>query len=348
MSKVKLIAALLRVLMPEALVRLLYGGRLPVVAGRQADPKAQAVADLVALVRQPGVVPTVEESREQLAGFVARFDAPCVDPVTREDMTLPGSEGPRPARIYRPEGFDQSRPQPALMYLHGGGWIQGSIDSHDALCAKLAARAGICVVSFSYRLAPEHSFPAAPQDVRTGYLALRAQAAELGIDGDRIALGGDSAGANLAASLLHSLSEAKLPLPWAQVLVYPAVDARLNSESIQALQDHPLLAMSRMKWYLDLYAPEPQDKLVPEISPLMSPCLTGQPQAFVLVAGHDPLWEDGLSYAAALEAAGVAVTVARYPGQVHGFLNLSKVIPQADTAISEVGDWLRQALENPA
>ena len=348
MKKVKLIWALLRVLLPESAVRLLYGGALPVVDGRRADPKAQAVADLVGLVRDPAVQPTVKESRVQLAGFVEKFDAPCREPVTRNDMTLPGGDGPRPARVYVPGGCDGAHSIPTLIYLHGGGWIQGSIDTHDALCAKLAARAGVRVVSVSYRLAPEHPFPAAAQDVLASYLALLERAEDLGIDPARIAVGGDSAGANLTASLMHSLSEAGKPLPRAQLLIYPAVDARLTSASVQALQDHPLLSLPRMQWYMDQYIPQGQDRLAPEISPLMSTHLAGQPQGFVLVAGHDPLWDDGLSYAAALEQAGVPVTVKQYPGQIHGFLNLTKVIPQADEAISDAAEWLRGALDTAA
>ncbi|MDE4132357.1 alpha/beta hydrolase [Phaeobacter sp. QD34_3] len=348
MKTLKLLWALVRVLLPERLVRASYGGALPVVDGRRADPKAQAVADLVSLVRDPAVQPTVEESRAQLAGFVEKFDAPCTAPVERRDITLPGADGVRPARQYIPEAIDQSRPMPCLMYLHGGGWIQGSIDTHDALCAKLAARAGVCVVAFSYRLAPEAPFPAAPQDVMAGYRALLDHAEDLGIDPARLAVGGDSAGANLTASLLHSLSEGGLPLPQAQLLIYPAVDARLTSASVQALHDHALLSRPRMEWYMDQYVPQGQDRLAPEISPLMSPCLAGQSQAFVLVAGHDPLWDDGLSYAAALEQAGVPVTVSRYPGQIHGFLNLTKVVPQGDIAISEAAQWLAFALHTDA
>lgn len=348
MKKLKLLWALVRVLLPEGLVRRLYGVSLPVVDGRQADPKAQAVADLVALVRDPGAVPTVAESRAQLAGFIEKFDAPCMARVARRDITLPGADGPRPARQYLPDAIDPGQSLPCLMYLHGGGWIQGSIDTHDALCAKLAARAGICVVAYSYRLAPEHPFPAAPQDVMAGYRALLDHAEELGIDPHRIAVGGDSAGANLTASLMHSLSEAAVPLPQAQLLFYPAVDARLNSASVEALHEHALLSRPRMEWYMDQYLPAGQDRLAPEVSPVMSRKLAGQPQAFVLVAGHDPLWDDGLSYAAALEQAGVAVTLSRYPGQIHGFLNLTKVVPQGDLAISEAATWLGLALNADA
>ncbi len=348
MKKLKLFWALVRVLLPEGLVRKLYGGALPVVDGRQADPKAQAVADLVGLVRDPGAVPSVEESRAQLAGFIEKFDAPCPSRVERRNITLPGADGPRPARQYLPDGIDPGQLMPCLMYLHGGGWIQGGIDTHDALCAKLAARSGVCVVAFSYRLAPEHPFPAAPQDVMAGYRALLDHAEDLGIDPDRIAVGGDSAGANLTAGLMHSLREMAVPLPQAQLLIYPAVDARLTSASVEALQDHPLLSRPRMQWYMDQYIPAGQDRLAPEVSPLMSQHLAGQPQAFVLVAGHDPLWDDGLSYAAALDQAGVPVTLSQYPGQIHGFLNLTKVVPQGDAAISEAATWLGLALNADA
>lgn len=343
MSKLSLIPALLKTKLPAAILRGMYGSKLPVVDGRQADPKAQAVADLVALVRDPTKPPSVEESRVQMAGFVDRFDRKEAG-VTRQDMDLPGATGPRPARRYRPLDVAADKVLPTLFYLHGGGWVQGGIATHDDLCAKLARRAGIQVISFSYRLAPEHPYPAAPDDVMAGYQGMLAQIDALAIDRERIAVGGDSAGGNLAASLIYSLAQLGQPLPQAQLLLYPALDGRLNSPSVQALADHPLLSRARMQGYFDLYMGSHEDRLEPRVSPLMVPDLAGQSPAFVLVAGHDPLWDDGQAYAARLKDAGVSVALAAFEGQVHGFLNLTKVIPQADEAIDLSAKWLRQTL----
>ena len=344
MTKLKILYALLRVALPEPLVRLLYGERLPQVRDRQTDPKAQAVRDLVALVRDPDAQPTVEESRAQLATFVRKFDRPCPGSVQTRDITLPGAEGPRAARLYLPKGVEETQGMPTLFYLHGGGWIQGSIDTHDGLCGKLADRAGIRVISYDYRLAPEHRFPAAPDDVIAGYLGLLDAEAGLGLAPGRLAVGGDSAGANLAASLLHSLGESGQPMPAAQILIYPGIDGRLASQSMQDLQDDPVLSVPRISWYLDQYLPERQDRSAPRVSPLFSPHLADQPPALVVAAGQDPLWDDGVAYARALSDAGVPVHFLPYPGQVHGFFNLTRVIPQGDAAITATADWLRATL----
>ncbi len=342
MSKLKTIYALLRVLLPEGGARLLYGGRLGRVQDRQTDPKAQAVRDLVALLRVPGALPTVAESRAQLAMFVEKFDRPGPASVQREEMTLPGAAGPRAARAYLPDGVAEGAA--TLLYLHGGGWIQGSIDTHDALCAKLADRAGIRVISYDYRLAPEDRFPAAPDDVIAAYLGLLDGAGGPGLDPARLAVGGDSAGANLAASLMHSLGEGGHPMPAAQLLIYPGIDGRLTSQSMQDLRDDPLLSAQRIDWYLSQYLPEGQDRSAPRVSPLFSPHLAGQPQALVIAAGQDPLWDDGVAYSQALTASGVPVQFLPYPGQVHGFLNLTRVIPQGEAAISRAAGWLREVL----
>ena len=342
----KFVFALIRVFLPEWLVRMLYLRRLPQVSGRQIDPKAQAVGDLVALARQAAGEQSVAESRKQLEKFVTLFDGLRPKRVTIRDFTLPGAEGDRAARLYLPSGCTEAA-GPALLYLHGGGWIQGSIGSHDALCGKLAEQAGMRVISYDYRLAPEHPFPAAPNDVMAAYLGLREQAAGLGIDADRLAIGGDSAGANLSASVLHSLAASGGPMPAVQLLIYPGVDARLCSVSMQELSQSPLLPLERIRWYLDLYLPEGQDREAPEVSPLFSDRLTGQPQALILTAGQDPLWDDGQAYAASLQEAGVLVDLMAYPGQVHGFLNLTRVIPQGEDAVAGVALWLKARLSDP-
>lgn len=342
MKQLRILAAVLRVLAPEGVARRLSTGAPRQVRGRIADPKAQALADLVGLLRDPDALPSVAESRAQMAGFVQKFDRPAPASVARQDMTLAGALGQRPARLYLPEGVAPDAP--LLFYLHGGGWIQGSIDTHDALCGKLAARAGIRVLSYDYRLAPEDPFPAAADDVLAGYVALLCPQSGVEADPARMAVGGDSAGGNLAASLLHSLSDSGHPLPAAQLLIYPGVDAQLQTQSMADLRDDPMLSSERIGWYLDQYLPAAQDRLAPRVSPLFSPHLAGQPPALVLAAGQDPLWDDGLAYAAALEAAGVAVEQLRYPGQLHGFVNLTRVIPQGDEAISRMADWLRNTL----
>ncbi|WP_375688702.1 alpha/beta hydrolase [Pseudooceanicola sp. LIPI14-2-Ac024] len=337
MGKLGIFGGLVRLLLPAGAIGMLYGGRLPEVAGRRIDPKAQALLDLIVAVRGPNPLTTVADSRVQMAGFVEKFDLPGPAEVRREAGELPGAEGYRAARVYYPPA---AKPAATLLYFHGGGWVQGSIDTHDALCAKLAAQAGVRVISYDYRLAPEDRFPAAPDDVLAAYLGLVSGEEELRADPAKLVVGGDSAGANLAAGLMHDLVAGGHPLPAGQILVYPAVDGRMTSDSMQALADNALLPRDRMEWYLDNYLPAGHDRQDPRFSPLFSDHLAGQPPALILVAGHDPLWDDGQAYASRLHGAGVEVEVAEYPGQIHGFLNLTKVQPEGTVAIAGLARWL--------
>ncbi|MGR3323794.1 MAG: alpha/beta hydrolase [Pseudooceanicola sp.] len=339
MARLAILFGLVRLLLPSGAIRLLYGGRMPETDGRRIDPTARALMDLVALVRGPDPKMDVAESREQLAGFVDRFDRPGPEGVRRAEAELPGAEGRRAARVYLPDGPE---PEFTLLYLHGGGWIQGSIDTHDALAAKLADRAGMRVISYDYRLAPEHLFPAASDDVLAAYLRLTSGAEALSCDPARLIVGGDSAGGNLAAALMHDLASGGHVMPRGQLLIYPAVDGRMTSRSMQALAENPLLPRTQMEWYLEQYLPEDQDRCAPRFSPFFSDHLEGQPEAFILVAGQDPLWDEGLAYAAKLEGAGVPVELTRFHGQVHGFLNLNRVLPDGDRAIDRAAAWLRR------
>ena len=342
MGKLKMLALLAVARAPAPLAAAWFAGRRRVVDGRRIDPKAQALGELFNAVRVPGVTPTLAESRRSLQLLAEKFDLPCPPGVHRRDITLPGAAGPLPARVYDTRPADAARP--ALLFLHGGGWVQGGIDTHDGLCGRIALEAGIRVISLEYRLAPEHPFPAAPDDVLAVWRALSAGPGEWGLDGARLAVGGDSAGGNLAAVLLHDIAHAGLPMPRAQVLIYPAVDAGMSSRSMRVLRDAYVLPADRIAWYLDQYLPRGQDRDDPRVAPLCSDRLAGQPQALILHAGHDPLWDDGAAYAQALEAAGVAVTLLPYPGQVHAFISARRAIPQARHATSAVSNWLRREL----
>lgn len=341
MSKLGAIWGLIRVLGPQSLARWSYRGRLDVVDGRVIDPRAKATSDLVSAIRDINVMPSLADSRAQLDMLATKFDDPCPADVVTRDITLPGLTGPRAARVYVPAGGDPMAAQWTLLYLHGGGWVQGSLKSHHALCGKLAKQARIRVISYDYVLAPEHAFPAAPDDVLTVYRALLDGAGGLGITADRLIVGGDSAGGNLTAVLMHDLSRVGEARPKGQLLIYPAVDGRLTSRSIQALAQQPLLPKTRIEWFLDHYLPEGHDRTDPRFSPLFSDHLAGQPPALVLAGGHDPLWDDGLSYAAALENAGVPVKLITYEGQVHAFVSLTKAIPQGRQAIAQCAAWLK-------
>ena len=343
MKAIAILFGLLKLRLPEPLLRRLIGRKLKTVDRRKADPYAQVVGEIANALRGDGL-PTVEQSRTQLDSMAAKFDLPFPDGIARHDVTMPGAVSGRPARIYVEEGRDPHAPGPTLLYLHGGGWMQGSIASHDGLCGRLAQKAGIRVISYDYRLAPEARYPAANDDVLTLYTALASDDGPWNIELARLAIGGDSAGANLTAGLMHDLAERGLPMPRAQLLIYPALDGRLQSGSMQSLRDGWLLTRQRIDWYLDLYLPEGHDRTDPRFSPGLSPHLTGQPETLIIAAGHDPLRDEALDHARALQAAGVGADIVEYPGQLHGFLSLSRVIPQGEEATSTAAQWLRDTL----
>jgi len=208
----------------------------------------------------------------------------------------------------------------------------------------MAAWAGIRVISYDYRLAPEHKFPAGLDDCRACWQALVETPETWGVDPNRIVIGGDSAGANLTAALIHDLQGQSGVMPAGQVLIYPAVDTRMNSTSMVALQDAYVLPVERIKWYLELYLPEGQDWADPRVAPIFSERLAGQPDAMIVAAGHDPLWDDGRIYTELLRQAGVSVELAEFPGQIHAFVSVTAAIPQGNEALRKVADWLKRKI----
>lgn len=339
MSRLRAMAGLLALSLPEPALGLLMAGRRRMVDGRRIDPKAQLLGAVANSLRGDGL-PTVAESRAQTDAMAARLDRPRPRNVQTEEISLPGGSGPRPARLYAPEGLPLRGPSPLLFYLHGGGWVQGGLESHDGLCGALAAEAGIRVLALDYRLAPEHKFPAAAEDALAAYSSLLEEN-DLQIEPARLFVGGDSAGGNLAAGLLHDLAERGLPMPAGQLLIYPALDGRLQSPSMQSLREAYLLPRDRIDWYLDLYLPEGQDRTDPRFSGGLSPHLAAQPPAFIIAGGHDPLRDEAIAHAANLKAAGVEAELLEFPGQVHAFASLTKVLPQGREALTRAAQWLR-------
>jgi acetyl esterase len=243
-----------------------------------------------------------------------------------------------PVRIFRPQG---ERPLPVVAYLHGGGWMMGTLDSYDALLRALANASGAIVAGVDYRLSPEHRFPAALDDSLAAVRWLAANAAELGGDGSRLAVAGDSAGGNLAAVVARRL-RGELPLR-AQILVYPVIDAAFDTASYRDFaQGHGLSAASMQRfWRLYLDGTDPGH---PDASPLHAGDLAGLPPAYVLTAEEDVLRDEGEAYADALRAAGVPTELVRWPGTIHGFFRWLAVAPAAREAVDAVGARLRTAL----
>ncbi len=328
---------------PEAL-KLLDGHRIT-RSGRTMDPKAQIVGEFVKSIRVPGYFPPLPELRQQLRTMVALMDEPAPKLARLDDISIPGPAGPIPARVYAPAVPGAGPARPAVVYFHGGGWVQGDLETHHGLCARLALRSGAIVIAVDYRLAPEHKFPAAVEDCFAAYRWLRSHAGELGGDPARVAVAGDSAGGNLSAVVSQSSSSAGVPVPACQVLIYPAVDFALETDSHRDLADGHVIPRERILWYTEQYLPAGADRNDPRAAPLRAKDLRGQPPTLIITGGFDPLRDEGHAYAERLRAAGVDVTYHEYAGQIHAFVSLTRAIPQGLTCTWEIGDYLKQRLD---
>jgi acetyl esterase len=245
-----------------------------------------------------------------------------------------------PCRLYRPDG---AAGHGLLVWFHGGGWVLGDLDGHDHLCRVLCDRAGVAVLSVGYRLAPEAPFPAGLADALAALRWAHGHAGELGVDPDRLAVGGDSAGGNLAAVVAQA---GPVPLRH-QLLLYPVTDARRTSDSYRRYADGPFLTAAGMAWFVEHYLCGGQGSVDdPRVSPLLAPdhVLAGQPPTHVIVAEADPLCDEGEAYAARLREVGVRTTMTRYPGMFHGFASLSEYLDDGATALEEAAALLRLAL----
>jgi len=238
-------------------------------------------------------------------------------------------------RMYRPAGVSRAEVLPALVYFHGGGWVIGDLDTHDVLCRQLANGARCAVFSVDYRLAPEHPFPAAVEDCLGATREIALQAAKLAIDPERIAVGGDSAGGNLATVIALAARDAGSPRICFQLLIYPATDQRCEFASHQRNGEGYLLTRQSIEYFRGYYLPRSRDWLDWRASPLLAPKLAGLPPAFLLTAGFDPLLDEGRAYAERLAREGVDVAYLDFPEMVHGFILFGGVLDTANAAVAE-------------
>lgn len=245
-------------------------------------------------------------------------------------------------RAYRPV---LGETLPALVFFHGGGWIIGDLDTHDVVCRQLAIGARCAVFSVDYRLAPEHQFPAAVEDCFFATRFVFEHHRSLKIDATRIAVGGDSAGGNLAAVVALMVREAGGPPLAYQLLIYPATDQRCEFPSHERNGAGYLLTKEGIRFFRSGYLPDPKDRTDWRASPLLASSLAGLPPAFVLTAGYDPLADEGRAYAERLAAAGVETTYREYPDMVHGFVLFGGVVDAANAAVAECCQRLRSAFE---
>jgi acetyl esterase len=256
-----------------------------------------------------------------------------------EDRAVPGPGGEVAVRVYTPEGVG---PFPVLVYLHGGGWVLGSLDSHDRECRILTAGARCVTVAVDYRLAPEHPFPAAPEDAYAALCWVAANAAEIGGDPAKLAVGGDSAGGNLAAAVALMARDRSGPTLALQALIYPVTDFDADTPSMRQNAEGYVLTRSTMRWFHDAFCAA-ADRTDPYAAPLRAPTTAGVAPAHVIVAGYDPLRDEGVAYARALIEGGVRTTLTCYPGAFHGFFSMNRFLADARTAQAEVIAALRGA-----
>jgi acetyl esterase len=276
---------------------------------------------------------TVEEAPKRLGG-----EPEAVASV--EDATVPRSNGGLRVRIYRPHA---AGPLPLVIYAHGGGWVTGSLESHDRVCRSLARRLPAVFVAVDYRRAPEHVYPAALDDVDAAWHWALTQARALGADGRRFIVAGDSSGGNLVAGLTHRLSAGAQPQPALQLLLYPALDAGCSRPSYRRFTTGYNLTAEQMKWYWDVYRGG-ADPTTSELSPIAAADLSGLPPAVVAIAEADVLRDDGLDYARRLEAAGVPTSIVDCAGMIHGFLRWTGEVPAARGWIDAIARAAQEAL----
>jgi acetyl esterase len=306
------------------------------------DPQVQGLLDQMAASGAPPLEEqTVAEARAGMAGMVALAQSADVGAV--EDLEVPLAGGPVPVRVYRPPG-PAGPPHPLLVWFHGGGWVLGDLAFADPTARDLCARSAAVVASVDYPLAPEHPFPAAPEACLGVTRWLADHAADIGADATRLAVGGDSAGGNLAAVCALLARNRGGPALSFQLLVYPVTDCLGTFPSVRHNAERYLLTADAMLWFRDQYLPPGCDQEDPAASPIYATDLSGLPPALVVTAEFDPLRDEGEAYGKRMELAGVPVTVSRYDGMVHGFFSMTAVLDAARQAMAEAATALRAAL----
>ena len=306
------------------------------------DPQAQLILDLAERSTRPlleSLDPTA--ARIQYAETVAAVSGDPPTGVEVHGSSIPGPGGEIPTRLYRPP--DIQGPLPILVYFHGGGYVIGDLDTHDIPCRRLCLSGGCLVVSVDYRLAPEHPFPAPVDDAWAATRWVVDHATDLGGDPSRVAVGGDSAGGNLAAVVCHLAKRDGAPTLVYQLLIYPGTDATGSMPSHETLSHGYRLTKELLRWFTNHYFSEGGDRRQLIASPLFADDFAELAPAFVLTAGYDPLKDEGSAYADKLRAAGVSTELMEYEGMIHGFITMGGVVDAATEALQQCGAALRRA-----
>jgi acetyl esterase len=329
-------------LSPRAQLRLTR--RPPVqIDGQTLAPDLQLALALMARAGTPPLQTLAPPRARELTRVQAAAGAgPRLAVGDVHDLQVDGGAGPLRARHYAPQ--ESGGPHPLLVYFHGGGFVVGDVETHDAPCRLICAHAGVHVLSVDYRLAPEHRFPAAIEDGRAATAWAQTNAASLGADPARVAVGGDSAGANIAAVVAWETARDGAPAPALQLLIYPVTEMRESTPSRERFADGFFLTGAMMDWFGVQYADELSDLDDPRLSILRAPGLGGLAPALVVTAGFDPLRDEGEAYARALEQAGTRVVSRRHASLIHGFINMTGISRSSRDALVELSGTLRGML----
>ena len=343
--RVERVAASSFVRLPPRLLRGVVGHPIRSPDGFTLDLQSQA---LLWLIRVSGA----EMHRGDLTRSRWHFDRAsqvlepkAVGPLRVFDREVPGGAGPRPARVYV-SAIGPVGSRPAIVWFHGGGFVLGSIGSHDGVCRALASQAGVVVIAVDYRLAPEHRFPAGLEDAIAATRWTLDSGHQIGVDARFVAVGGDSAGGNLAAGVALALRGAARR-PAFQLLVYPATDATRTEPSHRHFRDGFLLTGQNIRWFLDQYLPDARLVTDARVSPLLAGDLSGLAPALTMVAGFDPLRDEGSLYSERMRAAGVEVETVCSRGSLHGFLNTAGGLDESARLFALAAERLRRALAPP-
>jgi acetyl esterase len=314
------------------------------------DPEIQSLLDVIAAAPSIELTPDGAPLLRTTFAAMGQLMGPGPESVTATDDSFPGPAGEVAIRIYHPSdgGPAEVGARPGLVWFHGGGFVIGDLDTADAECRRLCEATGVVVVSVDYRLAPEHPHPAAVDDCLAATRWVAAHAAAIGIDPSRLAVGGDSAGGNLAAVVAQQCRGVGPDLAF-QLLVYPVTDlaSELGDTPYPSMAENAegyFLTAETMRWFADRYVPDGVDPADPTISPLRASSLEGLPPALVLTCGYDPLRDEGRAYAAALEAAGVPVECHCEESGIHGLLAMSAIAAIGRDFVGVACDGLRDGL----
>ena len=307
------------------------------------DPAAERFLKMIANTGSDGRSPSTLDERRQAFAKLMRLARAAVPTMAGIDGTLPGPAGDIPYRLYAPAD-DATEYLPGFVYFHGGGMVGGSVESYDLVTAALAQTTGCRLISVDYRLAPEHKFPAAIEDAIAAVKWVSQHAGSLGIDPERFAVGGDSAGATLAAVVCQDALRSGGPAISLQCLICPVLDFEETSPSREAFAENHLLEMATLEADLALYLPQGVERGDPRISPLRAVKFTGLPAAVIHTAEFDPMRDEGNAYATKLVAAGVEVEHICHDGMIHNFHAMGAVLPQGRLVLGQIGEQVRRIL----